>query len=163
MAETLWYSFPCYKWQKLQGLQYRINCRILGTNLYLCKIKTKNSDLCTFCNIESETIVHLFWDCIYVNPILGEFVTWVNTISKLNFELTPVDVILGKLNASAILNLLLILLKLYIYQQRLNNKTPDLTGFLSFLKYYQKLEKHVFQRRQQILQFDTKWSHYLLL
>ena len=149
--------------KKLQWLQYRINCRILGTNSYLCKIKIKNSDLCTFCNIESETIVHLFWDCIYVNPILGEFVTWVKTISKQNFELTAVDVILGKLNASAILNLLLILLKLYIYQQRLNNKTPDFTGFLSFLKYYQKLEKHVFQRRQQILQFYTKWSYYLLL
>ena len=47
---------------KLQWLQYRINYRILATNSYLFKIKYINSDTCSFCNIETETITHLFWD-----------------------------------------------------------------------------------------------------
>ena len=146
------------------GCSIELIVRILGTNSYLCKIKIKNSDLCTFCNIERETIVHLFWDCIYVNPILGEFVTWVKTISKQNFELTAVNVILGKLNASAILNLLLILLKLHIYISKGSTIKRQilLDSYLS-PNIIKNLRNMCFQRRQQILQFYTKWSHYLLL
>ena len=72
---------------ELQWLQYRINYRILATNSYLFKIKYIDSDTCSFCNIETETITHLLWDCIYINPLLGEFVTWVKNTSSENFEL----------------------------------------------------------------------------
>ena len=63
-----------------------------------------------------------------------------NTSSE-NFELVAQEVILGKDNASTIQNVLLLLLKSYIYYQRMIKTTPSFTGYLSHVKYYQKLEK----------------------
>ena len=42
----------------LRWFQYRISYRILPTNEYLFKIKVKDSKLCTFCNIEPESLIH---------------------------------------------------------------------------------------------------------
>jgi len=46
---------------KLLWLQFRINHRILGTNKLLAKLGKINSPLCTFCNLELETVEHLLW------------------------------------------------------------------------------------------------------
>ena len=44
---------------KLQWFQYRITNHILGCNYLLHKMYPANSDLCSFCHIEVETIQHL--------------------------------------------------------------------------------------------------------
>ena len=90
--------------------------------------------------MEPETIQHLFWDCIYINPLLGEFISWIRNICSENFVLIASEMILGKTNASVIQNCLMILLKFYIYQHRLKKNIPDFTGFVIYVKYYQKLE-----------------------
>ena len=50
----------------LQWFQFRINHKILGTNLFLHKIGYKNSPPCNFCEDEPESIEHLFFDCIHI-------------------------------------------------------------------------------------------------
>ena len=146
---------------KLQWLQYRITHRILGTNSYLFKIRYINSDLCSFCIREKETIKHLFWDCIYINPLIGEFVAWIKDVHSENFKLEAHDMILGKENASVIQNLLLMLLKSYIYQHRMKRRIPGFTGFISYLKFYQKIEKHIYCSKNQLHIFQTRWSNLL--
>ena len=148
---------------KLQWLQYRINYRILATNSYLFKIKYVDTDTCSFCNIETETITHLFWDCIYINPLLGEVITWVKNTSSENFELVAHEVILGKDNASTIQNVLLLLLKSYIYYQRMIKTIPNFTGYLSHVKYYQKLEKSIHCNNNDLHKFQNRWSTFLLI
>ena len=49
-----------FKW-----FQYRILHRVLTTNDYLYKTKVIDSDRCTCCKTEKETISHLLWDCAY--------------------------------------------------------------------------------------------------
>ena len=53
----------------LRWFQYRIVHRILGTNSFLNRIGILESGLCTFCNEQSETILHLFWTCNRVSAI----------------------------------------------------------------------------------------------
>ena len=53
----------------LRWFQYRISHRILATNEYLFKIKIKDSKLCTFCNIEPESLIHLFVECEHVENV----------------------------------------------------------------------------------------------
>ena len=48
---------------KLRWLQFRILHLILTTNRSVAKFKENQTDLCTFCNHKSETILHLFWEC----------------------------------------------------------------------------------------------------
>ena len=53
----------------LRWFQYRISHKILATNEYLFKIEIKDSRLCTFCNIESEIVIHLFLECEHVENV----------------------------------------------------------------------------------------------
>ena len=54
--------FKCIYETKLRWFQYRINQRILSTNTFLHKINISDSDKCSFCHQEPETLVHLFYD-----------------------------------------------------------------------------------------------------
>ena len=148
---------------KLQWLQYRIFHRILATNSYLLKINYIDSELCTFCNTESETIIHLFWECQYVHIIWVEFIRWVNTRSRRNLSLCEKDAILGICEASDIINLLIILLKSYVYQYRMKKSIPTYNGFITYVKEYQKVEKILYCKKNQVQKFEYRWKDFMIV
>ena len=43
--------------------------------------------------MEPETIQHLFWKCIYINPLLGEFISLIRNICSENFVLIASEMI----------------------------------------------------------------------
>ena len=55
---------------KIQYFQFKFLHRIIPTNKYLQLIGRNESDLCTFCNTETETLEHLFWNCIHTSPFI---------------------------------------------------------------------------------------------
>ena len=57
---------------KLRWLQYRISHRIIATNKLLYKINIKDNPFCTFCQLEEETIAHLFFECDHVQKLWSE-------------------------------------------------------------------------------------------
>ena len=57
---------------KLQWLQYRINHHILVTNHFLSKVKIIDNPDCTFCHTESETVLHLMWNCNLVKTLIED-------------------------------------------------------------------------------------------
>ena len=144
---------------KLQWLQFRIFHRIIATNSYLFQIKYVESDVCTFCHYGKETFTHLFWDCIYINPLWGEFIAWYNDKESENIVLDIVDVLFGKSNASATLNMLIILMKNFIYKQRVIKSIAGFAGFISYLKYYQTIEKNIYLKKNMIQKFDILWNN----
>ena len=148
---------------KLQWLQFRISHRIIATNSYLFQIKYKDSDKCSFCNREKETIIHLFWDCIFVNPLWGEFRSWYIDKCSEYILLNGSDVIFGKVNVSVTLNLLILLVKCYIYTQRVNERLVAFSGFLSYLKHYQRIEKSIYFRKNDIDSFHRRMKNCILI
>ena len=48
---------------KLNIFQYNLLLRILPTNRLPRLMKIRQSDLCSFCDKETESISHLFWEC----------------------------------------------------------------------------------------------------
>ena len=81
------FSFRLTKNTKLQWFQFRINHKILSTNSFLQKIKLKDTNICTFCRSETETIEHIVWDCEIVQALLDDFVTFSSNTSILIFHL----------------------------------------------------------------------------
>ena len=82
----------------------------MAINSYLFQIKYIESDVCTKCHYEKETITHLFWNCIYtcINPLWGEFAAWYICIminSQKNIVLDIVDILFETSNASATLDM----------------------------------------------------------
>jgi hypothetical protein len=55
--------------QWLQNFQYKLLHRIFPTNTFLFKIGIKDSDLCSFCKIATDFIMHYIWQC----PKVQEF------------------------------------------------------------------------------------------
>ena len=60
------YSIKDIKEVKLADFQYKINNKILVTNLFSFKIKKINSNGCSYCNEHRETIEHLVLNCAKV-------------------------------------------------------------------------------------------------
>ena len=67
--------FTSTKDSKLLWLQFRVNHHIVVTNKFLFKIGKTESQLCTFCQTEIESIYHLFWDCIFVKQLIRDLKT----------------------------------------------------------------------------------------
>ena len=58
---------------KSRDFQYKINNKILVTNSFLYKIKRKETDLCSYCQKETESILHLFCNCERVKDFGGKY------------------------------------------------------------------------------------------
>lgn len=84
MSETKWkkifiFPFVHIKNSKLQWLQFRINNHILVTNSFLFKIGKVHSNICSFCQNNEETILHLLWECLDVRNLLSRFTSICET------------------------------------------------------------------------------------
>ena len=96
---------------KLRSFQYRFLLRLIITNIQLYKYKIKDSELCTFCNKEKETLKHLFFDCDSVQ-VLWNWVQNVCKLSKLTWK--EVAILQADANPKQITNLILLLAKNFI-------------------------------------------------
>jgi hypothetical protein len=45
----------------------------IDSNTFLFKIHIKDTKLCSFCNVEDETVEHLFFNCPLIFPFLRAF------------------------------------------------------------------------------------------
>ena len=71
--------FKCTKITKLIIFQFKLLHGRLATNSFLKKIGIKESDLCTFCKTEAESLIHLFWSCDVTSFFWQEFKQWKTT------------------------------------------------------------------------------------
>jgi hypothetical protein len=60
----------CCRDTYLINLQYKFLHRVIPTNTFLFKIHIKDTKLCSFCNVEDETVEHLFFNCPLLFPFL---------------------------------------------------------------------------------------------
>ena len=74
---------------KIRDFQYKYLKRIIPTNHFLNKCKLVSSSLCDFCNMEIETLNHLFWECRHVQSFwmqLKEFLKEHNIYLDVTFK-----------------------------------------------------------------------------
>ena len=114
----------------LKWFQYRILCRILTTNDYLYERKVNDSDRCTFCKTERETIRHLLWDCTYTETLWRRILDWItnNTSHLRAFNITGQLVIFGvedNVVTDRVLDLIMLMAKHYIFRCRCLKVTPN--------------------------------------
>ena len=147
---------------KLRWFQLRIINRIIGTNITLKAMKLKTDDLCTFCNEETETIEHLFTDCMFslqfwnaVNQILIE-----NNIIQNNFVLDPKFILFGNSDNSINYPLLYFILvaKYFIYKSRCEECIPIFDSFKTYFKKKIQTVRYIAMKNNALEQFETEWE-----
>ena len=146
---------------KLPCFQYKISHNTLYLDQKLFLFPKENTLLCSFCNLEDETVIHLFAHCCKTKRL------WctVTEYFKRNLHippLSPQSAIFGFLKADdkvfLILNHLLLLFRYYVYISR-NSKVLCFEALLKSIMKVYKLEKILSQtnKRKRKL-FTKKWK-----
>ena len=69
-------NFTILRDTTLQEFQFILLYDILITNYWLKRFELSETDACTFCVIESESLLHLFWSCRYAADFWSEVEKW---------------------------------------------------------------------------------------
>ena len=142
------YSLPhdILKCNKVKELQYKILYRYIGTNRLLFKIKINPSPRCSFCELYTESIEHLFYDCFIVKNLWLQLQQNWNDCHSSNMVLKQQDIILGyniHLGFSSLINqainIVILYGKYYIFKCKLENESPLCFIFKIKLKDYLRI------------------------
>ena len=83
----------------LSSFQYKILNNILYLNEKLFKFKVVDSPLCSLCETENESVLHLFCTCAVTSNLLKQFKLWVSDISLFGkIDIDPQTIIFGAWN-----------------------------------------------------------------
>ena len=153
---------------KLKWFQIRLVHRILGTNAALKKMRISDSELCTFCNTDVESLQHLFWDCVFVRSFWLDLENIINDrchiIHDIHFN---EDLVLfgndTRFKSDDVFDLILLLAKFYIYQCKMEKSTPQTRIFLKKLMYRFEIEKFVALINLDTNELLLRWMPYMPL
>ena len=87
-------------------------------------MKIKSTPLCSFCNQENESIMHLLYECRHIKEMLEKLIEWLNTNTNNNILLNKADYILGSHDQYA-LNMIYLFTKAYVYEFKLKSEISN--------------------------------------
>ena len=76
-----------FKEIQVKDFQYKITNKILVTKSFLHKINKVDNNICEYCNLQPETIYHLFIECEIVKRFWNELRIWLSNNSTVIIEL----------------------------------------------------------------------------
>ena len=139
--------------------QYRIVHRILGVNKYLYFAKIVDSRNCTICSLEPETLIHLFFECNVVKTIWSTLEDWIQHKSGKIVNFSPSVVLLGTQDKDIGLNMIILLVKKYIYQYSRKKCNINFASVQTYITSYYKLEKKLYSNDS----FEKRWETWTCL
>ena len=156
----------CFDWiikstisPKHRAFQFKLIHRILVTNKMLHDWKLRDSNLCSFCNSQPETIVHMLWECSAVQNLWTSLFQWLEQITETNIQFNEKEVLLGIEDHTFLMyNALFILTKQFIYSCRCRNMPLNFIALRNNIQYYIKIEKYIAAKNNKIDYHNNKWA-----
>ena len=150
---------------KLKWFQIRVINRILATNIVLKEIGVVNSNICSLCSKEKDTIVHCLWDCEHSKSFWHELEDFLHTYchNTNNLQFSQNLVIFNtcaNFKSDYVFDFILIFAKYYVYQCRQEKVKPSLTSFRRKLKYRYQTEVYNQKITMNLAKFLLDWTSY---
>lgn len=150
------------KCTRLRWFQIRIANRILTTNKSVSKFITEQSPLCSFCNLEDETIEHLFYDCSIIKLFWGKLSQAFNKkCPRLLLGNIPKSFILlgysPNFVSTQIFDMIIVMAKLYIYRQKVRGEGLILAQFIQEIENVHAAEKYNAVIKNKESAFTDRW------
>lgn len=142
-ATSYWTALTIPIDTKTKDFQYRFLHDILVNNYWLKKWHLTENDMCTFCKKESETIIHLFWQCEYSQTFWQDFISAYKEIITEPFDVTLV--ICSSQNP--LVCTLILLAKRYIQECRYSDIKPDIRVFKLKLNHVKNIEWEISKKK----------------
>ena len=122
-------------------------------------MKIANSPICTFCNNERETIIHLFCNCNIVENLWNEISTWMNRKLNCEIKLDNKLIILGYLNMDKLyysINTIILVAKSYIFKCSRRDITPNMIQFHNRLLVVLREQESIAIKNGNLQMFNKK-------
>jgi len=132
--------FRCTKNTRLQAFQYKVTHNILTTQRSLKRYRLSDSDTCTYCNGDVETIQHVLFRCPTTRQVWNEFEIWLRPVLEIGELITEKSVIMGSFS-NDIINLLMLIVKYSCYVAKFKKELPNINSVKRAIKYEYELEK----------------------
>ena len=146
--------YKCTMSSKLQEFQFKFIHNILVNHQLLYRWKISESNRCVMCNVETETIDHMTWECAHVKKFWDDFILFVQ--GKFKICLTKVDVYLGSENM--LLSLITIIARQYVYNCMRNKITPTFIACKNKILYIRKMEESIYKNNGKSLLWQERWD-----
>lgn len=144
---------------KIKNFHFKFLHRIIPTNIKLFKWKILDTELCSFCKRERESLFHLFWTCTYVQMFIYRLEQWYKRYIGKVIKLDKTTFFFGK-SGDSLYNLLCIIARWCIYIAKVNNFKPCINLFHSKVKDINIIEKYIAVKNDRIETYNNKWSLY---
>ncbi len=125
--------------------------RYVPCKKWLCNIKVVASDACERCNVQDD-IQHFLFACTPVKLFWSQLESWWNNVSNCPVVLTEKHVIFGiyyDLKFFSSINYVLLLGKMYVYRQKMQEKEISCKYFLHELEKKLVIEKSICEKNSQ--------------
>ena len=144
--------------QKLRSFQYRQLMNSIVTNIQLYRWKIKDSEMCTLCNSEPETVYHMLFGCVHVKDLWEE----VRVMSLEQFacevHLSYRNILLCDVSGTyCAINLMCLITKQFIYRCRCKNEKPNRYQLRREILRMKNIEKYYAKKNCKMVQFCKKW------
>lgn len=121
----------------------------------------RQTNLCTFCNIEIEKIEHLFWHCNIVNQFWETIEHWIYAKNNYMINIDKQRAIFGIPNnilAMQPINYILIVTRHYIYKCRVSSSNLNLLSWENYVKKFLEVEKLIALKTNKYDKIKIHWE-----
>ena len=146
---------------KYRSFQYRLLQRGLVTNVHMYKWGMIDTQLCSFCNTETESMLHLFVTCTQVQNLwqhLQEFLQERFNIIYITLE--PENIILNQIvkKKTSVANFICLITKQFIYRQRCMKGELHFPILKSIIRSVENTEKYIAIKQEKLNLHEKKWA-----
>ena len=146
-----------------RAFQYKINTQILPTKEYLFRYRVAETNVCTRCNSEPDTVLHSLWSCPTVVPYVEGVLNYLRTNCQGGdiLAITMKTYFFGTKSLSV--NLVLLELKKQIFYNKDLRMSVDAFCELFFARIRKLMikEKYIMMCNNKFNFYDEKWRVFL--
>ena len=158
-------SFKITSETYLRSLQYKILNFIVYDNSTLKRIGIVDSDLCSFCQSDKDSIKHMLFHCPKVGNFWKQIQIELKIITKQDHLLSEKTVFIGTLDTTIknyiFVNYYILEAKAYIYSCKRKIHPPNIICFKEIIKEKCEIEKYIAFKKGAQRKFNKKWSAYI--
>ena len=110
------------------------------------------------CGNDNDSNFHMLVDCSRVRGLWSKVETWIRSLGMIDYHLTDRKKILGDLENSSQINIIILIAKKTIYQSKLDCRSPTLLQVQVNLKQVFNHEYYNSIIKDKRFLFERKWS-----
>ena len=140
----------------LKYIQFRTLHYRFYTNDMLKKFNIKDTDICDFCNEETDSNFHMLIDCNIIRSLWQDISNWINDLTEEEYLLTDEKKILGDTSNKNVATIIIMHVKRAIFSSRTRGSKPTLLQVQSLIRNTCIHERYMATIKGRLEKFEKK-------